>query len=187
MPAWTTQSVFKHPLGRPRAMRGARHIMPNNGRGIGLTNCSPRLTEHFLTASPPSREAASALLHRSRPHAKGQLALLPPHRRTIGREFIRVPARKGILCTIAAVHQERNQVIAISRKRHDPLRQCTAGDVINIKCLPMLRVRKIPFIDLAPNPAAPYICRALGYEADTAGRLIAAPGGAPSELTPPVR
>jgi hypothetical protein len=64
---------------------------------------------------------------------------------------IGVRAGKGILCTIAAVRHQRNQVVATLLKRHVLLRKCTFGDVIEIKCLSALGVRKIPNLEATPE------------------------------------
>jgi hypothetical protein len=53
-----------------------------------------------------------------------------------------------MLCTIAAVRHLRNQVVATLLKRHVLLRECTFGDVITIKYLSGLGVRKIPNLEV---------------------------------------
>ena len=46
-----------------------------------------------------------------------------------------VRARRGVLCTIAALRHQENQLLAILLKHHVLLRECTFGDAITIKCL----------------------------------------------------
>lgn len=55
-----------------------------------------------------------------------------------------VPSRKGILRTIAAMHNQRNQVVVTSLKRYFLAGKSGGGNLMKINCLSVLGVRDDP-------------------------------------------
>jgi hypothetical protein len=65
-----------------------------------------------------------------------------------GQEGVR--SRVGSVRTLAASHHQRNQAVETSLVRHMLCGTCDARDRREIKWLPVLGVRKSPFIEVTP-------------------------------------
>jgi hypothetical protein len=84
---------------------------------------------------------------------KALLAPLSPFDRHL-LVLIRVPSRKGILRTIAAMHHQRNQQVMPSTDGSVPTEECESGDVIKIKYLAVSSVRNAPKFEAIPRRRA---------------------------------